>query len=283
MDLHDIVKRIEQLRGIDIVAEPLADAVHRAVPSGTLVKDALSGSWLGHPLHPLLTDIPIGCFSSASIVDVLGGRRGRKVADRLLALGILTAIPTAAAGASDWSETIDEDRRVGVAHATANSIALLLYAASYLSRKRGRRGRGVLLAFAGTGAMSAGGYLGGHLTFARGIGVNPTAHEGGPVEWTSVLTAAELPEGELVRAEADGVRLVLHRRGTSVDALSATCTHAGGPLDEGDLVDGCVRCPWHASVFELATGRVVHGPATVPEIAYDARMVGDKVEVRRRR
>ncbi|MCU1460672.1 MAG: iron-sulfur protein [Acidimicrobiales bacterium] len=282
MLMHDLVTRIERLRVIDRVAAPLADAAHRALPPGTVAKDALSGTWLGHPLHPLLTDIPIGCFTSASIVDVVGGRRGRRSADRLLALGLLSAVPTAAAGLADWSETTGETRRLGVVHALANTVGLGFYAKSYWSRKRGQRARGVAQALIGMGAMTAGGYLGAHLTFTKGIGVNATFREHGPHDWVTVLAASGLPEDRLVRVEADGVALVLRRRGDRVDALSATCTHAGGPLDEGELVDGCVRCPWHGSMFRLATGEVVHGPATAPEPAYDARLVSDKVEVRRR-
>jgi nitrite reductase/ring-hydroxylating ferredoxin subunit/uncharacterized membrane protein len=281
MSLHDVVKRIENLRALDPVADRLADAAHEVIPDGQ-VKDALSGSWLGHPLHPMLTDIPIGCFSSAAVIDVIGGRRGRKAADKLVLLGLASAVPTAASGWADWSETVGEARRIGVVHAAANVVGLACYAASYVNRKRGRRLRGVLQGFAGMGAMSVGGYLGGHLVFAKGIGVNATHDEEGVADWASAAPLAEVPERRPIGVDVNGTRVVLYRQGHQIDALSATCTHAGGPLDEGEVEDGCIRCPWHGSVFELRTGKVVHGPATVPEPVYDARIVGDKVEVRLR-
>lgn len=281
MALHDMVKRIGNVKALDRVAEPLADAAHQVIPEGT-VKDALSGTWLGHPLHPMLTDIPIGCFSSAAVIDLVGGRKGRKAADRLVLLGLASAVPTAAAGWADWSETVGEDRRIGVVHAVANAVGLVCYGASYVNRKRGRRARAVLQGFAGMGAMSVGGYLGGHLVYSKGIGINATYHDTGVAEWTAVSSIDDLPEGRPIGVDADGTRVVLFRRGHQIDALAATCTHAGGPLDQGEVSDGCVRCPWHGSVFALTSGEVVHGPASIPEPAYDVRVVGDKVEVRLR-
>jgi uncharacterized membrane protein len=192
MHVRELVQRIERVRSIDALAAPLAGAAGRAFPPGP-VREGLKGTWLGHPLHPLLTDVPIGCFSSATILDFVGGRRGRAAADRLLALGLLSAIPTAAAGVVDWSETEGEARRIGVVHATANAVGLVFYAKSYLSRKRGRRARGVVQALFGMGAMSAGGYLGGHLTFVKGVGVEGTHRENGLSEYDARLLGASVP------------------------------------------------------------------------------------------
>jgi uncharacterized membrane protein len=192
MDGRELVQRIGRVRSLDVVAEPLVAATERTLPPGP-VRDGLKGTWLGHPLHPLLTDIPIGCFSSATILDFVGGRRGRAAADRLLALGLLSAIPTAAAGAVDWSETEGEARRIGVAHATTNAIGLVFYAKSYISRKRGRRARGVLQALVGMTAMSAGGYLGGHLTFVKGVGVEGTHQDNGRSEYDARLVGTSVP------------------------------------------------------------------------------------------
>src|SRR5438876_6635392 len=128
---HDAAVAVGKLEQLDTVAKPAAQAVANALPQGP-VKDALSGTWLGHPLHPLLTDIPIGSFTSATILDLLGGRRGRAAADLLLAIGIVSSVPTAAAGLSDWSDTYGEETRIGLVHAAANVVGLGFYSASLL-------------------------------------------------------------------------------------------------------------------------------------------------------
>jgi nitrite reductase/ring-hydroxylating ferredoxin subunit/uncharacterized membrane protein len=277
---YRLVERLERTDALDGVAGAVqrnAQAIYRP---GAL-KDALSGTWLGHPLHPLLILMPLGCWTSASFLDLVGGRGSRAAADRLVAAGVVSALPTAAAGASDWSDTAGAERRVGIVHAAANSAGLVCFAASWVARKRGRRARGVALALAGHVFAGLGGYLGGHLTYATGVGVDTTAFQTGPEVWTAVLDASEVPEGRPVGTHVDGVRLLLVRDGGEVRALAARCTHRGGPLDEGEVADGCVTCPWHGSRFELATGAIVQGPATAPQPAYEARVVDGRVEVRR--
>jgi nitrite reductase/ring-hydroxylating ferredoxin subunit/uncharacterized membrane protein len=242
------------------------------VGTGT-VKDVLSGTWLGHPLHPMLTDLPIGSWTSAFILDIIGGKRGRNAADMLVGIGIVTALPTAAAGLSDWSDTIGEDRRIGTAHAIGNVAALTLYTLSWRARRRGRRGRGVLLGFMGAGAASVGGYLGGHLVYRKGVGPDRNAWKHGGDEWVELddelaLVGDESPR--VVKVGDDDVLVV--RQGAAYVAVSNVCGHAGGPLDEGTFDDnGCVTCPWHGSVFRLRDGHVVHGPATGNQPRYDVR------------
>jgi nitrite reductase/ring-hydroxylating ferredoxin subunit/uncharacterized membrane protein len=277
---YRLVERLERTAALDGVAGVVqrnAQAIYRP---GAL-KDALSGTWLGHPLHPLLILMPLGCWTSASFLDLVGGRGSQTAADRLVAAGVVSALPTAAAGASDWSDTEGAERRVGFVHAAANSAGLICFTASWVARKRGRRAKGVALALAGHAFAGLGGYLGGHLTYAAGVGVDTTAFQSGPEEWTPVLDAGEVPEGRPVGTDVDGVRLLLVREGDEVRALAARCTHRGGPLDEGEVADGCVRCPWHGSRFELATGGIVQGPATAPQPAYETRVVAGRVEVRR--
>jgi nitrite reductase/ring-hydroxylating ferredoxin subunit/uncharacterized membrane protein len=262
----------------------VAGAVQRNVQANLrpgALKDALSGTWLGHPLHPLLVLVPLGCWTSATFLDLVGGRGSRAAADRLVAAGVVSALPTAAAGASDWSDTGGGERRVGIVHAMANSAGLACFTASWVARKGGRRASGVLLGLAGHAFVGLGGYLGGHLTYATGVGVDTTAFQSGPEQWTPVLDADEVPEGRAVGADVGGVRLLLVRDGGEVRALAARCTHRGGPLDEGPVADGCVTCPWHGSRFELATGAVVQGPATAPQPDYETRVVDGRVEVRR--
>ena len=278
-----MTQTLGRIEGLDRCAEPLAALARRVVPKGR-VKDVLSGTWLGHTLHPMLTDIPIGSFTSASVLDLLGGRRAQPAADGLVGLGLVSAVPTAAAGLSDWSDTYGPDKRVGVVHAVANLVGLALYGASLVARLRGRRGAGTTLGLAGMGVMTVGGYLGADLSLARGVGVNNAFWQHPPHDWTPVVDEAELPEGQPVQAEAGGVGVVLYRTPDRILAISSRCSHAGGPLHEGsvDASTNCVTCPWHQSEFRLEDGAVVHGPATVPQVGYDVRVEGGKVEVRAR-
>ncbi|MGH9130960.1 MAG: Rieske 2Fe-2S domain-containing protein [Acidimicrobiales bacterium] len=278
--LQRIVKGLEGLEVLDRLGSPLASASGR-VTRPTPVKNALSGTWLGHQLHPMLSDVPIGAWLAAGMLDLTGGAWGTRAARRLVGLGVLAALPTAAAGISDWSETYGSEQRVGLVHGLGNLAATGLQSASYLARRRGRRGTAVTLSVGALGIMTAAGYLGGHLSFNRGVGVNHTAFEEAVAEWTDVAALAELASDKPVRVVAGGVPVVLVRQGgEQVYALSATCVHAGGPLDEGEVVDGCLRCPWHASAFRLSDGKVMRGPAPIDQPAWEVRVEGERVQVR---
>ncbi|HEX5287441.1 MAG TPA: DUF2231 domain-containing protein [Streptosporangiaceae bacterium] len=274
-----VVRKVEELEALDRAARPLAAAAGRATQARR-VKNALSGTWLGHPLHPMLTDVPIGGWIAAGVLDLAGGAQAARAARCLVGFGVLAAIPTAAAGLSDWSDTYGAEQRVGLVHAAGNVTALSLQVASYLARRRGRRGAGVMLSATGLGIMAGAGYLGGHLSFTRGVGVNHTAFQDGAADWTRVALLSELAPDKLVRVMAGGVPVLLVRRGEQVRALSATCGHAGGPLDEGELADGCVRCPRHGSMFRLSDGAVVRGPAVAGQPTWQVRIDGEQVQVR---
>jgi nitrite reductase/ring-hydroxylating ferredoxin subunit/uncharacterized membrane protein len=284
VSLHAAAERVGRIEVLDRVAAPLAAAVKRAVPHGPL-KDLLSGTWLGHPLHPLLTDIPIGSLTSATVLDLIGGKRARPAADRLVALGLAAAIPTAAAGAADWSDTAGAEQRAGVVHALSNVAGLAFYGASLVARRRGRRGRATVLGLAGMSAMSVGGYLGGYLSYSRGVGINNAFFHQHADDWTSVLTEAEMPEGKPLRVETDGATVVLYRANGSLSAIDSRCSHAGGPLEDGAVEEAActIECPWHQSVFRLSDGSVVHGPASVPQAAYEVRVQDGRVQIRHRR
>ncbi|HEU0316632.1 MAG TPA: Rieske 2Fe-2S domain-containing protein [Solirubrobacteraceae bacterium] len=264
---------------LDQVTAPVAKLVGRATKPGP-VKNALSGTWLGHQLHPLLTDVTIGAWASVAVVDLFGGRQGARVARLLTGFGILSAVPTAASGLSDWSETYGPEQRVGFVHAVGNASGLLLQIASYGARRRGRRARGAALSLTGLGVAGAAGYLGGHLVYGLGVGVSHAAFEHPPGDWTDVGDAAGLEESTPVRVDAAGTPVVVVKTGERLFALSATCVHAGGPLDEGELVDGCLRCPWHASTFRLEDGRAIRGPAAVSQPVWQVRVEGGRLEVR---
>jgi nitrite reductase/ring-hydroxylating ferredoxin subunit/uncharacterized membrane protein len=277
---YRLVEQLERATGLDDVATKVQGTIGQVLPPGP-PKDALSGTWLGHPLHPLLILGPLGCWTSATYLDLVGGKRSRGAADKLVVAGVLAALPTAAAGASDWSDTAGGERRVGLVHGLSNAAGVMCFAASYVARKRGRRGMGVGLGLLGHTFAGLAGYLGAHLTYGTGVGVDTTAFRTGPEEWTALVDADQVPEGRPVGADVEGVRLLLVLDGGEVRALDARCTHRGGPLDEGEIRDGCVTCPWHGSRFELATGDVVQGPATQPQPAYEVRIAGGRVEVRR--
>lgn len=281
--VRELVHRLGTSEAIDQVGKPASKAVAKAVSNRTL-KDLLSGTWLGHPLHPLLTDVPIGSWTSAFVLDIVGGERGHQAADMLVGIGVLSALPTAAAGLSDWADTYGEELRIGTVHAAANVTALSFYSLSWLARRRGRRGLGVALGFAGATAATVGGYLGAHLVYRKGVWVDRNAWKHGGEEWVAVADEASVQPGQpqVVTVGDDDVLLV--RMGTEIRAISNVCSHAGGPLNEGSFDEpGCVTCPWHGSVFRLDDGHLVHGPATGPQLLYDVRTEDGRVSVRRAR
>src|SRR3954470_23131844 len=280
--LHELAERIGAVSALDGPAEAVAKWIRGAVPRGP-VKDTLSGTPLGHALHPFLTDFPIGTWTSALLLDVFGGRQARPASRRLIAAGVLASLPTAATGLNDWADTTPADdgvRRIGAVHAVANVAALGLYTASFAARRAGRQGRGVAFGLAGIGALTVGGHLGGHLSYAKAVGVDQTAFASGPEEWTEVLDDAALAEGSLQGVEADGQAIVLARRGGAVYALADRCAHRGGSLADGELAGDCVECPLHGSLFRLADGSVERGPSAYPQPVYDVRVANGRIAVR---
>ena len=277
--LQSLIEGIESQQKFDSFAEPAASAVQK-VTSARLVKNALSGKWLGHQLHPMLTDIPIGAWAMASLLDLTGGEDSAAAAKKLVGFGVLAAVPTAMSGASDWSDEQGAAQRVGYVHAVSNSIGTSLQLVSWLARTRGNRKAGVVLSLLGMSATGLGGYLGGHLSYVQGVGVNHTAFEEASGQWCDVAAVADVTDGTPLRVEADGVPVVIVKDDGAIRALSATCAHAGGPLDEGEVIDHCIRCPWHGSTFALADGSVKRGPASVDQPAWQVKVEGERVLVR---
>jgi nitrite reductase/ring-hydroxylating ferredoxin subunit/uncharacterized membrane protein len=277
--LEAAMKRLEEAEALDEPADKLAKVVGAAVRP-RLVKNALSGTWLGHRFHPLMVPLPIGFWTGALIFDLLATRRARWAADVLVGSGIAAAVPTAAAGLSDWADAEPEGRRVGLVHLSCNTLALLCYSASLAARLLGRRKAGVGLGLAGAAAISAGGYLGGHLSYVQAVGVEKKRFAGGPSSWTPVLGSADLAEGAPRVVRAGDTEVLLVREGDRLHALWAKCTHECGPLADGRFADGNVTCPWHGSTFRLADGKVVRGPAAASQPVYETRVVDGKIEVR---
>ncbi|MCD0486217.1 Rieske (2Fe-2S) protein [Streptacidiphilus sp. ASG 303] len=273
----DALGRIEALDGV-------VAAVQRAVrglPLGPL-RDVLHGRQVGHPLHPALVQLPMGAWMSASVLDLVpGASRGARV---LVGAGVVAAAPAALAGWVDWAEQHEQQMRTGLVHAASNVLAVGLYAGSWAARGRGREGLGKALALAGLSAAGAGGFIGGHLAYRQGAGANkaePVPHLVEP-GWHTVGRMEEFPAGAPVRRAVGEVPvLVVREAGGEVHVLADRCSHLSGPLSEGEVADGCVTCPWHGSVFRLADGRNVRGPATAPQPSFEARVRDDgTVEVR---
>lgn len=271
--LDRLTSRLAGAAGLDAVADPLQKAV-TSLPPGR-VKDTLSGTPSGHPLHPALVAVPIGTFAGVALLDAVDA--DPRTTRRLLGMGILSVAPTAAAGLSDWGDTGGGERRVGVVHALCNVAATLLMAASWWRR---RTGGGRVLSTLALGLLGFSGWLGGHLAYARGVGVDVTAFEDEIPDWTDAMADVDLrPDAPAVaRVGRNDVLLVRHEG--EVHAIADRCSHRGGPLHEGELVDGCIQCPWHGSRFLLSDGATARGPASRPQPAYETRVVEGRVQVR---
>lgn len=282
MRVLDLVRPLERWDVLDPAADWLAGRVNRLV-GGRTAKTLLSGTWLGHSLHPMLTDVPIGAYTAAAIIDVLGGDGAGDTVDALVAIGLVSVAPTALTGLSDWADTVGPERRLGLIHALANAGSSTLFLAGLVSRRGGNRRLGRACTLAGLAVVGAAGYIGGHLVFARGIGVNHTVFDEAPAEWTRVARETDLAAGAPVLASAAGYDVLLYREPHAIHAIADRCSHAGGPLHEGEVdAELCVVCPWHGSRFRIADGSVATGPATSPQPAFDVRVSDGHVEVRLR-
>ncbi|WP_434098951.1 Rieske 2Fe-2S domain-containing protein [Streptomyces xantholiticus] len=271
------VDRLEHNAGLDGIADSVRRVV-RGLPLGR-GRDALHGRWLGHPVHPLMVQLPVGSWFSAAVLDLLPGQlRGARA---LIGVGLAAAGPAAVAGWVDWAELQRQQMRVGLVHAAANITAVALYSGSLAARIRGRSGLGKALGFAGLSAVSLGGALGGHLAYRQAAGANHSEVVPHLVTlgWHEIGAVADFPVGQAVRRHIDDVTvLVVRESGNKVHVLADRCSHMGGPLTEGVIADGCVQCPWHGSVFRLADGWNVRGPATAPQPAFDTRITDGHVE-----
>jgi nitrite reductase/ring-hydroxylating ferredoxin subunit len=272
--------------------EPLADRFQSVLsntataagPAGQQVEDVLHGRWLGHPLHPALVNVPLGAWTVAAVLDAAeevsgNGALGRS-ADAAIGVGVVGALGAAITGIADWRHTDGQARRIGLAHGLLNTGALALYTTSLILRrfKARRAGRGV--AALGYVAANAAAYLGGHLVFNEQIGVDHTADQHAPQVFVPVLRAAELPDHTLRRVTANGMPVLLLRRGERIYALAETCSHLGAPLAEGRCEDLSVICPWHGSRFSFETGKVLNGPSIYPQPCFETRVQEGQIEVR---
>jgi nitrite reductase/ring-hydroxylating ferredoxin subunit/uncharacterized membrane protein len=284
-----IVERaVERVPGLADAGTKVSRAVHRAVlTSGEGVRrgvDILHGTWLGHPFHPVLTEITIGAWFIGGVFDAVGvigrSRSARTAGDRLAAIGTACAVPTALTGLADFSTFPQWSAKPATLHAALNLANLGLYAASLRERRRGHRSRGLALSWLAQSLTLASAWLGGMLVYKHKVGVDHSQRFTGPTDWTPVFYEGDLPEGKAKRVEVEGKQVLLCRDNGGIFAIGAVCSHAGGPLDQGKIRDGCVQCPWHDSVFDLHDGSIVHGPATQPQASFQTRVQGGRVEIR---
>jgi nitrite reductase/ring-hydroxylating ferredoxin subunit len=269
-----LISRLEQESGLDRLVSAGQRAA-RLVRPGRL-RDTLHGVWLGHPLHPMLIQAPLGAWLSASILDLTRG--DEQAARQLVVTGLVAAAPAALAGAADWSEQHEQQMRVGVVHAAGNAVALSLYGASLVPRNP-RLSRALRLT--GLAAVSVSGLLGGHISFRLAGGANHAEEVPHLVKpgWQHLMAAADLPEGIPVRQMLGEVPVVAIRTNGAIQVLADRCSHMSGPLSDGELADGCLICPWHGSVFRVADGSVARGPATAPQPAFEVREADGAIQV----
>jgi nitrite reductase/ring-hydroxylating ferredoxin subunit/uncharacterized membrane protein len=285
MGTTNALTRVVDQPALDRVADPLSAAVRRAYesagPVGTDVKNALHGVWLGHPLHPVFTDVPVGAWTAALALDcAANGDPGmRRASTFALGVGLLGALGSAITGLTDWSETDGQSRRTGLVHGLLNIAATSLIATAYFQRRGDSHNNGRACAWTGYGIAVASAYLGGDLVYGQRIGVTH-ADQPGPDGFTPVASSAALAENTMMCARAGETDVLLVRQHGRVSAMVHSCSHLGGPLSEGTLKDGSVVCPWHGSEFALDDGRVLNGPATHNQPEFEVREREGQIEIR---
>jgi nitrite reductase/ring-hydroxylating ferredoxin subunit/uncharacterized membrane protein len=267
-------------------ATPLGDFNHRWLTAlfGPIrpVKDFLNGTWLGHPVHAALTDVPVGAMTVAIVLDIIGQP---VAADVTVLIGVLSIVATAVTGLADYTDVDGTARTRATVHATVMTTALVLFAVSLVLRAGNPPDRTipVVLLIVGYLVLTVGAEIGGDLVYLIGTHVNRHAWRGAGTKWVTLDLGEleDIPEGGPTKAKAGINTLILVRTGETILALHEQCAHAGGPLSQGTLVDGCIQCPWHGSRFRLTDGHVARGPAMYDQPAYEVRRSDVGWEVRR--
>lgn len=285
---RDMTQAIAEQTWLDPIDKGLSGALNAfftgAGATGQQIKNLLHGTWLGHPLHPVLTDLPIGAWSTALVLDALETLGNREElatgADAAVAVGLAGAVGAALSGMTDWDASGGPARRIGLLHGLLNLGVTGIYGASLALRLNGARGAGRLVGLLGFGLANYTAYLGGHLVYGERLGVDHSAQPALPSEFVPVLAEAALPEEQPVKADARGVPVLLVRRQGRIHALADTCSHLGCSLADGKLQGDAIVCICHGSTFALDDGRVINGPATYPQPAAETRVRNGQIEVR---
>ncbi len=263
------------------VVEPLYDRYR----DNLAVELMHGGRWVGHSVHAALSDLPIGFWSGTVVLDLLGKdvpTAGTRLdpAATLSAAGLLAAVATVATGVTDWSVSDGEDRRVGLFHGLLNVAGVTLQGASLAARLGGHRSSARALSATSLTVTAASGFVGGHLVQGRAVMVNRVATTTGPGRWVRAIAEADLPDDTPTGVEVEGRQVLLHRNDQEIHALDNLCSHAGGLLSRGEVIDCAVECPLHGSRFDLRDGRIVRGPAHHPQPVLPTRIRNGWIEVR---
>ena len=248
-----------------------------------------NGTLIEHPLHPVVTDVPVGSWTVAillMLVTLIFGVQNLGLATGFaIGLGVLAGLAAIVTGLLDWMDVDPPELAVGITHGIINIVATIIFAIAFYLLYSGNweiNLTNTLLAVVGYLTVTVGAFIGGSLVFRQGVMINRDAYRKGPKDYTPALAAKDLADNQLKRVEVKGQPVLLLKRGEKIYAIGAVCSHYGGPLEKGKLVDGTVECPWHYSRFALEDGRVKEGPATSPMPAYDARINNGQVEVKMR-
>lgn len=280
-----LVKAIENETQLDSFIDPIKQPVEQFLTQRAGLRSLLNGAWLGHAVHPALTDIPVGAWTAGCVLDLLDAfginRKLRPATDAVHTIGLVGALSAAVFGIADWSYTMDKPKRVGFVHGATNMLIAGLYAGSLVARAKNKRATGVALSSLGYDLLMLSSWLGGELSYRFGLGVDHTAFQEGPSDWVNVAAEQEVTEGQLRRVEAQGVPVLLTRAHGQVYALADTCSHLGCSLAEGSLEEDMVVCPCHGSGFRISDGAVLQGPASVHQPVFTTRVQGGRIEVQR--
>ena len=280
-----ILRRQEWLDGWGEGIQKLVGGIYKGLgPLSKPLRNLLSGtSVFGHPLHPALTDVPLGAWLTGVVADYLAITTNlvpRSAGTIALALGLVVAAGAAITGYSDIQDVYGLERRTATAHGLTMTLVFLIETLSFILRLAGAYPVGVGLATAGLFLTMFGMYIGGHVVYGFGTRINRLAFLHGPDGYTAVGTTTNFLEGKMRKVEVNGLDVLVVRLDGTLHAIVNTCTHAGGPLAEGTLEGDTVTCPWHGSQFSVRDGAVRGAPATFPEARLEVREQDGKVEVR---
>jgi nitrite reductase/ring-hydroxylating ferredoxin subunit/uncharacterized membrane protein len=254
-------------------------------PEAQKLRNFLNGTWLGEPLHVVLTDLPIGAWTGAMVFDLVDLIVDRPefalAADASIGIGLAGAAGAAITGITDWSDVDPPARRLGLVHGLVNVGGTALFAISLLLRSKKHRRSGRVASVLGYAVMSYAAHLGGKLVYEHRVGVDRTDGQVLPDKFVAVLPESQLADNKPTKAMVQGVPILLVRRAGRIFAMADTCSHFGGPLSDGKLVDNCIECPYHASRFDLEDGHVVNGPAVHPQPCLEVRTRDGQIEVRK--
>lgn len=279
MVLQEVIQKIQTDTRFDNINSKISSITSDFFSKNKKLQEILSGTQLGHPAHPAAVIMPLGAANAALILNWLGGKKSRKAARLLTVVTVLGAFPASATGISEWTDTTGEQMRTGTIHALINGTGIFLSAYSiFLYKKHPFKAK--LFQLSSTALLTAGGYLGGHLSYVLGVGVNHNMSQQGPKDWTDITIDHELEIDKPTKVQLGSNSIVIVKQQDGIKALGSVCSHRGGPLEEG-TIQGCnIICPWHQSSFCLNDGQVKQGPASIAQPVYEVKESPNGIQIR---